>query len=52
MKREAHWLARALQRGQAPLRGRSDARAIHGDLTKPEREKNLDAFRSGRARGH
>ena len=35
---------------RAPLRGRSDARAIHGDLTQPEREKNLDAFRSGRAR--
>ena len=39
----------ALQRGQAPLRARTDARAIHGDLTQPEREKNLDAFRSGRA---
>ena len=50
MKREAHWLSRALQRGQAPLRARTDARAIHGDLTQPEREKNLDAFRSGRAR--
>ena len=35
---------------QAPLRGRCNARAIHGDLTQPEREKNLHAFRSGQAR--